>query len=516
MSGAEALRKLAEANMENAAAYFKAQIDDLSEAAAEASSTFAMASVKEMVGVSDTFVENLQQYLEDLAKRLSYDVGEAERRRLEMFLAPPLAYVRGYLDGGGLWVAIQTSFPEGDWDDSTEVKKVLHKKLAFVDAKLQDAVKAWADSYEEKAPEPAPAAAAPKQSASNAPEYATKLEALLAFADGMGVKIKKVPANPSDAWVDKLEAKLKQVAEKKKIPFVLPPWGTADLAEDDDLTQAEPAASEEELAARRERIEAMLAKAEKAELKLGRIPEEPTDAWIEQTEELLKAALEKRRAKRKAERERKAKQRKARIDRLQKSAAAVGIELGQIPPFPTEDWIARAEMRIATEMLKAHDDAGEDSGRAERLRQLLTRAAQLDMDLDVPPDPDAEWLTWAEQQLAEAETADELLFAGEAEVELDTPVLYYEEGTIQEQSWPLEGDTLSIGRTRKNDVPLPHDAQISRNHCILRREGDRWMVEDLKSTRGTLVNGKKIRQPAELSDGDAIQCGDTVLVFRAN
>ena len=63
MSGAEALRKLAEANMENASAYFKAQIDDLSEAAAEASSTFAMASAKELIEVCGPFVENLEQYL---------------------------------------------------------------------------------------------------------------------------------------------------------------------------------------------------------------------------------------------------------------------------------------------------------------------------------------------------------------------------------------------------------------------------------------------------------------------
>lgn len=516
MSGASGLRKLADANMENARAYFKAQIDDLSEAAADASSTFAMAPAKEIVAVCGTFAENLEQYLDDLSKRLSADLAASERDRLKLHLAPALAYVQGYLEGGGVYITIQSSFPEGDWDDPTEVKKVLRKKLSFVGDKVDQGVSAWIDSYTEPSAEPAKAApAAPAAAAQEQAEYATKLEALLAFASGMGVKIKKVPANPSDAWVGKLEVKLKQVAGKKNIPFALPPWGLADLPEDDDLTQAAPPVSEEELAARRERIEAMLAKAEKAELKLGRIPEEPTDAWIEETEAALKAALEKRKARRKAERERKAKQRKARIDRLQKNAASIGVELGRIPPFPTEDWIARAEMRVATEMFKEIDQSSGDSGRAERLRSVMSRAAQVDLDLDVPPDPDQEWLEWAESQIAEAEAADELLFAGEEEVELEVAKLIYEEGTIQEQAWELDGDSLSIGRTRKNDVPLPHDAQISRNHCILRLEGESWFVEDLKSTRGTLVNGKKIRKPHELADGDIVKCGDTELVFRS-
>lgn len=525
----EALRDLAVANMANAKDYFKDQIDELSEACAEASSTFQLASSKDLTAACVPFMENLEHYLDGLGRRLTSD--PVERDRLKLGLAVPRAYLAGWIEGGGVYVAIQRAFPEGDWDEPIEVKKVLHRALGFVETGFVEAVLGWANSYQ--APEPSapskskpatPSAIASAASTSRAPaperppRKPTRLEALLAFAEGMGVRIKSVPENASDSWVSKLEVKLRQVAVKKKIPFDLGEFD--DVPEDDDYTSTQVGPAEEEdpaaIAARRERIETMLQKAEKAELKLGRIPEDPTDAWLDETEAKLKVAVERRREKRKAERERKAKQRKDRIAKLERSAAQVGIELGKIPPFPTDDWIARSEMRVATQMLRQTDEEGQDTGRAERLTRLLGKAAELGVDLDVPPDPDAEWFQWAEGKVAEAEASDELLMAGEAEDARDTPVLYYEEGTVQEQSWRLEGTTLTIGRTRKNDVALPHDAQISREHCVLRLEGSTWIAEDLGSTRGTLVNGKAIKKPTNLVDGDAIQCGDTVLVFRAN
>src|SRR5205823_5229873 len=57
------------------------------------------------------------------------------------------------------------------------------------------------------------------------------------------------------------------------------------------------------------------------------------------------------------------------------------------------------------------------------------------------------------------------------------------------------------------------DRHLSVTHARLRREGDRWRVEDAGSTNGTFVNGEACRE-AVLSDGDALEMGHTELLFR--
>ncbi|MGY2083531.1 FhaA domain-containing protein [Blastococcus sp. SYSU DS0539] len=69
-----------------------------------------------------------------------------------------------------------------------------------------------------------------------------------------------------------------------------------------------------------------------------------------------------------------------------------------------------------------------------------------------------------------------------------------------------------IGRGTEADIRLP-DTGVSRKHVDVVLDGDVAVVEDLGSTNGTLVNGRRItRQP--LSDGDVIRIGHSVLVYR--
>ena len=73
------------------------------------------------------------------------------------------------------------------------------------------------------------------------------------------------------------------------------------------------------------------------------------------------------------------------------------------------------------------------------------------------------------------------------------------------------GDELTIGRAPGCAVPLPDDNFVSSVHArVFRRDGDYW-VEDLGSTNGTLVNGRKISAAAPLRRGDRLQVGRTVL-----
>jgi|YNPNPStandDraft_1061719.scaffolds.fasta_scaffold04766_3 ABC-type multidrug transport system ATPase subunit/pSer/pThr/pTyr-binding forkhead associated (FHA) protein len=82
----------------------------------------------------------------------------------------------------------------------------------------------------------------------------------------------------------------------------------------------------------------------------------------------------------------------------------------------------------------------------------------------------------------------------------------------------LEQDGYAVGRKTDNDIVLPH-GYVSGHHGRLERRGDVWHYQDLNSTNGTFVNGKRV-QEATLRDGDIIRIGDlqgnsVSLTFRA-
>ena len=62
------------------------------------------------------------------------------------------------------------------------------------------------------------------------------------------------------------------------------------------------------------------------------------------------------------------------------------------------------------------------------------------------------------------------------------------------------------------ELAIP-DRFLSVTHARLRRDGDRWRVEDAGSRSGTFVNGEACRE-AVLTDGDALEMGHTELLFR--
>ena len=69
-----------------------------------------------------------------------------------------------------------------------------------------------------------------------------------------------------------------------------------------------------------------------------------------------------------------------------------------------------------------------------------------------------------------------------------------------------------IGRGTEADIRLP-DTGVSRKHVDVVLDGGTATAEDLGSTNGTLVNGRRITRQA-LSDGDVIRIGHSVLVYR--
>jgi FHA domain-containing protein len=80
------------------------------------------------------------------------------------------------------------------------------------------------------------------------------------------------------------------------------------------------------------------------------------------------------------------------------------------------------------------------------------------------------------------------------------------------KAFPLNKERVIIGRLGESDLVLS-DPGVSRRHAEVRREDGKYVVADLGSTNGTMVNEATIGE-RELEEGDRITVGRTVLEFR--
>jgi pSer/pThr/pTyr-binding forkhead associated (FHA) protein len=82
-------------------------------------------------------------------------------------------------------------------------------------------------------------------------------------------------------------------------------------------------------------------------------------------------------------------------------------------------------------------------------------------------------------------------------------------------TWLDVTDELLIGRHADGLGRLGNDEGISRYHARVSLDaGGLYAVEDLGSTNGTFVNGRRISEPQALKQGDTIMLGDSTLVVR--
>lgn len=82
-------------------------------------------------------------------------------------------------------------------------------------------------------------------------------------------------------------------------------------------------------------------------------------------------------------------------------------------------------------------------------------------------------------------------------------LVHHWQGEIQ-RSWPLKATETTIGRLPDNDVVID-DRWISRHHARISHRCPGFVIEDLSSKNGTLVNGQRIDRPTLLRDNDQIQ-----------
>ncbi len=94
------------------------------------------------------------------------------------------------------------------------------------------------------------------------------------------------------------------------------------------------------------------------------------------------------------------------------------------------------------------------------------------------------------------------------------PVIMLEEMTTHVKLPVLYWEN-SIGRSKSCDISLP-DATMSRDHAVLMRREQGWLVVDTNSKAGTFVNGHKLKptEPKAVYPGDTISMGSSVLSLR--
>ena len=84
------------------------------------------------------------------------------------------------------------------------------------------------------------------------------------------------------------------------------------------------------------------------------------------------------------------------------------------------------------------------------------------------------------------------------------------EGQAKGTSYPLNENEITIGRARECQIRLP-EADVSRQHLKVMRQGDSWMLVDAGSRNGVNVNGENSAQRL-LKGGDRIRVGGTCVL----
>ena len=87
-------------------------------------------------------------------------------------------------------------------------------------------------------------------------------------------------------------------------------------------------------------------------------------------------------------------------------------------------------------------------------------------------------------------------------------------GRQEGRAYLLSRVRCSIGLDERADVGLFGDPQVARRHAEIEATRDGYVLHDFAASGRTRVNGQPVSEPQRLSDGDRIELGQTLLVFR--
>lgn len=96
------------------------------------------------------------------------------------------------------------------------------------------------------------------------------------------------------------------------------------------------------------------------------------------------------------------------------------------------------------------------------------------------------------------------------------PTLEFTDTTGQPVNFKLDKPALTVGRAPDNDLvipeAIPNAATVSKHHARLRRDQDDYIVRDLGSKNGLMVNGRQTMENL-LQDGDHLSFGTVEAIF---
>ena len=87
---------------------------------------------------------------------------------------------------------------------------------------------------------------------------------------------------------------------------------------------------------------------------------------------------------------------------------------------------------------------------------------------------------------------------------------------LDNSSVALEAPRFTMGSSQGADYTITGNRKVSRAHAVISRDKEKYFLEDLGSTNGTSVNGKKLRvgERMQLADGDSIMLANEKFEFR--
>lgn len=86
------------------------------------------------------------------------------------------------------------------------------------------------------------------------------------------------------------------------------------------------------------------------------------------------------------------------------------------------------------------------------------------------------------------------------------------QGPLAQQRFPIPYEGLSIGRHSDNDIVLPDELMVSRQHAIITLEQGQYILHDRDSANGSWVNDQRVFRHT-LAHGDRIQIWQSQFVF---
>ncbi|MEW6457223.1 MAG: FHA domain-containing protein [Acidobacteriota bacterium] len=155
----------------------------------------------------------------------------------------------------------------------------------------------------------------------------------------------------------------------------------------------------------------------------------------------------------------------------------------------------------------------QETGATELEEQPIKFEEELQIELEKPePGEKKEELFEAPEFLSQEEKI-ERKTTGEVEktVFVTRPFLVVIEND-EEKKYILNEQKTVVGRSPDCDITL-RGKGVSREHFCIIQENEDFIIEDLESKNGTLVNGKKIKRET-LRNNDRIEAGESTIIFK--